>query len=323
MAAYWHTHNNSSNTLMSGRHDVHHADRCVFSSYTNLVIDQSIGRIKLLTRWWQREGSGSIKFTGIDPEWSVNVCMTFHGEPNVAIFHHKCRPPDGRRENQRTSTASSSGNNGCLDQIVPISLRYFTWLLLDLTFWWRYMTCQGSTKVSGLNSPRTIDVCTKFQTIHLLAVEIFNIWWANQQTTTAIFEATPMAENEKKPMRTTVVIRMTLALRQIPSSVFQLSYPLIFRWYPAECNMDSRDGWWYKTETCLVSLWSRCMVKSFLLRLYGLTLTRDFNRICLSAVLFWWLYSLRSIWLPSLLNWIVNTEDINDLIIPTITMGRE
>ena len=78
-------------------------------------------------------GSGCMKFTAIDPKWSVNVCMKFHGDPNVAIFHHKCRPPGGRRENQRTSMASSSGNNGCLDQIVPISLwmlRYFSWFLL-------------------------------------------------------------------------------------------------------------------------------------------------------------------------------------------------
>lgn len=52
-----------------------------------------------------------------------------------------------------------------------------------------------------------------------------------QPTDQHIPEATSMAENEKnkKTMRTTVVIRMTLALSQIPSSVFQLFYPLIFR----------------------------------------------------------------------------------------------
>lgn len=213
-----------------------------------------------------------MKCTAIDPKWSVNVCMKFHGDPNVAIFHHKCRPPDGRRENQRTSMASSSGNNGCLDQIVPISLwmlRYFTWFLLVRPAGGVTWRVKGGTKVSGLNSPGTTDVCTQFQTIHPIAVEIFNIWWVDQQTNTSLKPRQWL--KMKKTMRTTVVIRMTLALSQIPSSVFQLFYPLIFRWYPAECNMDSGD----KTETCLVSLWSCCMVKSFLLWVYSLILTRD------------------------------------------------
>lgn len=71
-----------------------------------------------------------------------------------------------------------------------------------------------------------------------------------------------------------------------------------------------------------MSLWSCCMVNSFLLWLCGLILIRGKqNMLVCSPILE--LHSLRSFWLPSLSNWIVNTEDINDLIIPTVTMGRQ
>lgn len=64
------------------------------------------------------------------------------------------------------------------------------------------------------------------------------------------------------------------------------------------------------------------MVNSFLLWLCGLILIRGKqNMLVCSPILE--LHRLRSFWLPSLSNWIVNTEDINDLIIPTITMGRQ
>lgn len=265
MSECWHTHNGDSNTHVWQAW-------CLSCRPLNLVIDQSIGWIKLLTRWWQKEG---LRIHEMYSNWSQVKCECLY----EISWRPKCCNIPPQMSTSWWEEGESKDFNGvifweqwmsgpnCTDQFVDVEI--FRLISAGSTCWWRYMTCQGGIKVSGLNSPGTTDVCTQFQTIHPIAVEIFNIWWVNQQTNTSLKPRQWL--KMKKTMRTTVVIRMTLALSQIPSSVFQLFYPLIFRWYPAECNMDSGD----KTETCLVSLWSCCMVKSFLLWVYSLILTRD------------------------------------------------